>query len=129
MHASRFGLIPNSLVCPTSLKDYKCHDQYCTMYNTCHSFVSIGIVFCIALSHSDFLVFFFVELATIVGPSVAAIAVLIIILIIIIVIIKRKTLKLPTDLQGESLFHSRRFSTASQLSDISLNNHQMRSVP
>ena len=59
MHASRFGLIPNSLVCPTSLKDYKCHDQYCTMYNTCHSFVSMLIVFCIALSHSDFLVFFF----------------------------------------------------------------------
>lgn len=63
------------------------------------------------------------------GPSVAAIAVLMIVLIVVIVLVKRKKLKLPLDLQGESLFYSRRFSTASQLSDISVNGHQMRADP
>lgn len=65
----------------------------------------------------------------IVGPAVGAIAVLLIILVAVIILVKRKKLKLPIDLQGESLFHSRRFSTASQLSDISVTGQQMRAVP
>ena len=69
------------------------------------------------------------ELAIIVGPSVATIGVILIVLLVVVVCLKRKGLKVPSDLQGESLFYSRRFSTASQLSDISVTGQQMRAVP
>lgn len=70
--------------------------------------------------------FYVLELAVIVGPSIGALILVLVVGIVIFVLYKKKQLKFPGDLQGESLFSSRRFSTASQLSDISVNGQPFR---
>ncbi|KAF6027295.1 hypothetical protein EB796_014409 [Bugula neritina] len=70
------------------------------------------------------------ELTVIISSSVAAIAVLLLVLVIVILIVKRRKLKLQTDLQSESLFTSRRFSTVSQLSEVSVTGgHRLSHTP